>query len=692
MASHWPQDRISYYARFLSSEVLERHQSDLTDVTGVPGLRSDPSLQKEFPDIETPEALRFTCDVYDKMCSPLREVLAQRDVDRAFLAREGRDSVERNFDEGLSVHSPSYQSPIGRADNTGRIPVGPRKDAYSRDVRLHTRIVEIPDFLEGSQVTLFGPPGTTKMSINAMNALHRALPNEPDIVRHLVEISTDVPRWGADNEDSKTPIMRDFLAASRNLIGCYSQEIAYQDPDSGKSYTLAKERLSLPIKRIPGLALPDAFHLYHGHPLPLHLYDFAMHAFHNWKRPQAMVFYVPKLESEDEARYLKLLISTTEEILHNLHPSYQAGTVKLFIVFETPGAIFRIREIAHELHPYFVGGSLGWHDFLASTAKLFRFDPNYRIPVKADPNIVIHHIRESHQILATNLDPIGALKIGGMYGVLYEEGNGDSFVVSMVGYIKDVITQFKRGLDGFWVAHPNFVRVGIALSEAWKRHRADPTDSALEDLITALVPDTREREPLLDFVKGPDVEGLQESDPSYCRGVLAANIKESELVSNSDPEEIRYNVFQALQYLTDWLCGNGCVALPATMKNASGNPVFVRVMDDLATTERSRWEVWAEIQHGRVDRSDFDSILDEEIHFIRERMQTSTKKTQVQWTGDATRWYPVAVKLLRLLILTPEPVDFVTELLLPFTLPCIREAPDPWVAAQTFEPDKYVDL
>ena len=47
--------------------------------------------------------------------------------------------------------------------------------------------------------------------------------------------------------------------------------------------------------------------------------------------------------------------------------------------------------------------------------------------MKADPDIVIKHIRESHQILADSLDPIGAIKIGGMYGVLYEEGNARPF-------------------------------------------------------------------------------------------------------------------------------------------------------------------------------------------------------------------------------------------------------------------------
>jgi len=549
--------------------------------------------------------------------------------------------------------------------------------------------VTVPDFLAGRQVTLFGPPDTAKMSINAMNALHRALPDEHPVVAQLLASSGNVPRWGADNEDSKTPIMRNFLRACENLIGCFDQTLRFEDTRRGRVYELAKEGLSKPIKRIPGLALPDGNHLLDGNPIPLHLFDFVMHMFHNWSRPSALVFYVPKLETAAEAAYLQSLIAHTEDRIAALHPSYQRGTVRLFIVFENPRAIFRISEIAEALSPYFLGGSLGWHDFLASTARLFKHDPNYRIPVKADQNIVINHIKESHLILARALDPIGAIKIGGMYGTLYEEGNPASFEICMIGYIRDVITQMKRGLDGFWVAHPNFVRIGIALTEAWDRGVADPEDDTLQVLISALVPNPVERTRLLDFVAGDDVEGLEVGHPLYPRGVLAADIEESDVIANNDPDEVRYNVFQALQYLADWLCGNGCVALPAALTNAAGEKVFVRIMDDLATTERSRWELWAELRHGRVSVAEFEAILAEQIALIQDADANAEQRVQITWTGEAKRWYPMAVRILRQLVLDSEPPEFVTELLMPFTLDFIRDSADPWATVVALCPGKY---
>jgi malate synthase len=494
------------------------------------------------------------------------------------------------------------------------------------------------------------------------------------------------------------------LHACENLTGCFDGTLRFEDEERGKTYELADDKLSKPIKRIPGLALPDGNHLLDGEPLPLHLVDFALHLFHNWQHPEALVFYVPKLENEEEATYVKTLIAHAEQmIVERLaderladeqlvdvrQADYEPGTIKLFIVFENPRAIFRIREIAAALSPHFIGGSLGWHDFLASTARVFRRDPRYRIPVKADPNIVINHIKESHEILAGALAPMGAISIGGMYGVLFEGGNRESFEVSMVGYIKDVTAQLKRGLDGFWVAHPDFVRPGIALVEAFRRWNEEPSDDVLERLIEQLVPDPVERAPLEEFVFGDDVKGLAEDDPLYLRGVLAASVETSDVIRNDDPEEVRYNVFQAVQYLADWLSGNGCVALPATMENARGEEVFVRIMDDLATTERSRWELWAEIAHGRVSVELFDQILVEELTFIREGRQTPTKRVQVAWEGEAARWYPVAARLLRQLVTAEEPPEFATELLLPFTLDCVREAEDAWEAVGAVCPGKF---
>jgi hypothetical protein len=211
----------------------------------------------------------------------------------------------------------------------------------------------------------------------------------------------------------------------------------------------------------------------------------------------------------------------------------------------------------------------------------------------------------------------------------------------------------------------------------------------LKALVKALVPDDLEYENLMEFIHSPDVPGLEKDDPLYGRGVLAASIAMSEVIANNDPEEVRYNVFQALQYITDWLSGNGCVALPATMTNAKGEKVFVRIMDDLATTERSRWELWAEVNHGRVSVEAFDAIVAEEMAFLKSDTQTESKRPQVRWQGEAAKWYPIAERILRQLVVEESPVEFATELMMPFTFDVVRESEDPWTVVNEVCPGKY---
>jgi malate synthase len=678
-----PRD-LRAYARFLPDPLLAALLEDSEPVPGVPGLSVATGLRARHPRIETDQALATLVEVYRAVLPDLAELLHQRELDRAFIDEQTLLCVEDNA--GRSVNDPDYASVIGRAEPWGRVVVGPHRDAPELPP------VEIPDFLKGEQVTLFGPPDSPRMAINAMNALHRRKPDEHPILSELVASSGQVPRWGADDEDSQTPIMDTFLAATENLMGCYERSLSWTHPVTGKVYELAESGLAHPIKRIPGLALPDGSHLLDGQPLPLHLVDFVLHCWHNRRRPEALVFYVPKLEHEAEAAYMRTLIEATDAAVRGRDAEVPEACVKLLLVFENPRAIFRIREMGLALGPHFLGGSLGWHDFLASTARLFKHDPNYRIPVKADPDIVIKHIRESHRILADSLAPSGALRIGGMYGVLFDE-TADSERLTRIGFIRDVITQMKRGLTGFWVAHPDFVREGIALVEAWRRLERDPQDESLSTLVRALIPARQDHEPLLAFIAGPDVQGLDLDDPRYARAVLAATIEVSPVIANDDPEEVRYNVFQALQYLADWLVGNGCVALPATLYDpTTGAPVLVRIMDDLATTERSRWELWAEVHHGRVPVELFERILDEELAFIRAGEATPSKRVQVHWTGEAARWYPVAAQLLHMLVTTDEPPEFVPEWMLAFTFPVVRDAEDPWARARELCPGRYPPL
>src|SRR6185312_1251788 len=123
----------------------------------------------------------------------------------------------------------------------------------------------------------------------------------------------------------KTPLRENLISAGRNLTGCFDGTLSFTDEKTRKVYVMENENLALPIKRFPGLALPSTFLFYKNNPLPLHLYDFALHLFKNWDRPEALSFYVPKLETEEEAAYIRLMMKTAEEMIAALHSEYEVG-------------------------------------------------------------------------------------------------------------------------------------------------------------------------------------------------------------------------------------------------------------------------------------------------------------------------------------------------------------------------------
>ena len=501
-----------------------------------------------------------------------------------------------------------------------------------------------------------------------MNAWHRkgrgGLSAEAEAAVDRMCAAEDAPArpfWGADCEDSKTPMHGALLQATANLLGCYDGTLG--------NGTIEASHTAVPVKRHVGLALPAPF-LFTATaggadgPMPLHLYDFALHMWHAAAHAEALTYYVPKLETEAEAAYIHAMIAAAEGLVvaSGRVPGYALGTVRVLVVLENPRIMFRVNEVMDALHPYFAGASLGWHDYLASTARLYKNDPHYRIPVKADPDIVVKHIRLSHEVLAHVVGPLGGIKIGGMYGVLPRAGDQASLDATMTGFVRDVVTQLRRGLSGFWVAHPDFVRVGIALATAVGR---DDGSAALLELIGALIQDEGMRARMVALALRPAEPPLlvDATSPRFGRLLLAADMKESDVIANNDPAEIEYNVFQAVQYLADWLVGNGCVALPA--RTGFGSSAVVRVMDDLATTERSRWEVWLEVAHGRFAAADVLVIIARVMNAIRRGESTDQKEVQIQWNSTSAPWYPVAARVLTLLMLAERPAEFVTELLLP---------------------------
>ena len=248
---------IPYYHDYISPEIfasLSAHAQNYKGVEGLVHIGASGGL-------ETPESMKFLCDLYEKTKGELALVLEQRILDRKFIDERTASCYKFNQSLKIDFESSDYKTILGHEDSRGRVVIGPLSKFYAKSGGGKS-ISTIPEYLKGNHVTLFGPPDNAKLSINAMNAYHRKLKGEPQIVEELLKTHISTPKWGADDEDSKTPLREDLISAGENLTHCFDRTIKVVDDKSNKTYELAADKLSLPIKRFPGLALPCFFLFY----------------------------------------------------------------------------------------------------------------------------------------------------------------------------------------------------------------------------------------------------------------------------------------------------------------------------------------------------------------------------------------------------------------------------------------------
>ena len=149
---------IPYYLDYLSEAMLIHQWGQGEPIGAVPGLRVAPGLRSQFPTVETDDALRFVVELYTANREHLGRVLAQRSIDRAFIDRVTAACAKRN--SGTEFQSADYETVIGRVDEAGRVVVGPNDAEFSSPGP-----VEIPAFMEGDQVTLFGESAGSERSV-----------------------------------------------------------------------------------------------------------------------------------------------------------------------------------------------------------------------------------------------------------------------------------------------------------------------------------------------------------------------------------------------------------------------------------------------------------------------------------------------------------------------------------------------
>ena len=366
----------------------------------------------------------------------------------------------------------------------------------------------------------------------------------------------------ADFEDANSPSWENVVGGQRNLTDAIERTISVETPD--KRYAL-NEEVAVLLVRPRGWHLEERHVEIDGRPVSASLFDFGVYLQRNaerlLERGSGPYFYLPKLESHVEARLWSDAFTLAQDSL-----GLPRGTIRATVLVETVLAAFEMDEILYELREHSSGLNAGRWDYIFSVIKKFRNRPEFVLPDRAQVTMTVPFMRAYTELLVRTCHGRGAHAIGGMAAFIPSRRDPEVNEVALTRVREDKLRESGDGFDGTWVAHPDLVPVATEVFDAALGARENQLDRLREDVSV-------EAADLLDVASTP---------------------------GEITPEGVRANVSVGIRYLAAWLSGVGAAAID-------------NLMEDAATAEISRSQVWQWVHHGRVDRDDVERTIAEVV-------------------------------------------------------------------------------
>jgi malate synthase len=410
----------------------------------------------------------------------------------------------------------------------------------------------------------------------------RVAPPAPGLVDRRVEITGPTDRkmtvnalnsgakvWLADFEDATSPTWANIIGGQLNLRDAVDRRIDFTSPE-GKRYALGRSLATI-VVRPRGWHLVEKHVVVDGRAISASLVDFGLYLFHCGQKQidagAGPYFYLPKLESHREARLWNDVFRWAQDQL-----GIPRGTIRATTLVETITAAFEMDEILYELREHSSGLNAGRWDYIFSTIKNFGRRDDFVLPDRSDVTMTVPFMRAYTELLVRTCHRRGAHAIGGMAAFIPSRDPAVN-EVALAKVRADKEREAGDGFDGSWVAHPGLVDVCRDAFDAVLGNRPHQIDRLREDVsVTAA--------DLLSVDRTPGQVTLA--------GVQA-------------------NVAVALRYFDAWLGGTGAAAI-------------FDLMEDAATAEIARCQVWQWVHHGtpiadggRVTAELVESIVKEEL-------------------------------------------------------------------------------
>ena len=444
-------------------------------------------------------------------------------------------------------------------------------------------------------------------------------PLPKDILDRRVEITGPVDRkmiinalncganvFMADFEDASTPTWANMIEGQFNLADAVRRQIDFVDPNNGRTYKL-NDKIATLFVRPRGWHLLEKHVTVDGKPMSGSLFDFGLYFFHNAKEALARgtgpYFYLPKMENHLEARLWNDVFVHAQDAL-----GVPQKSIKATVLIETILATYEMDEILWELKDHSAGLNCGRWDYIFSFIKKFREQEWSVLPDRGQVGMTSHFLRSYSQLLIKTCHRREVHAMGGMAAQIPIKNDPAANDEAMGRVRADKKREAGDGHDGTWVAHPGLVEIAKSEFDAVMKEANQIARKRQDVNVTAA--------DLIKMPGGPKTEA-----------------------------GLRQNVAVGIGYVEAWLRGIGCV------------PLF-NLMEDAATAEISRAQVWQWVRHAQ--KLDDGRLITKEL--VRQIVREELDKVKAQMGDDAYAKgrHEEAAQLMIDLVEQPQFYEFLT--------------------------------
>ena len=457
-----------------------------------------------------------------------------------------------------------------------------RRFGPQRRLLLENRKLQQERFDDGELPT---PPPETK---HIRNSVWGVAPCPKALRDRRVEITGPVDRkmminalnsgakmFMADFEDASSPTFDNMMSGQINMRD-YARDSLSLETEK-KTYKLADETATM-LVRPRGWHLEERHITVDGEPMSASLVDFGLHIFHNGKiladRDQGPFYYLPKIENYQEARLWNDVFNFSEAIL-----DIPFANIKSTVLIETLTAAFQMDEILYVLRNHISGLNCGRWDYIFSYIKTLRNHKNYVLPERAQVGMDRGFLSAYAARLVETCHKRRAHAMGGMAAQIPVKNDEAANKAAFAKVRHDKQREVRLGHDGSWVAHPDLVPVAMDAFDA-------------------------------DMPRGNQILKKRQYPRVSDEAMLAPH---SGTITEAG---VRTNIEVGIRYIAAWLCGRGAV------------PIH-NLMEDAATAEISRTQIWQWLRHGAPVQMEggftetmtkrlYDRIFKEEVAALRD--------------------------------------------------------------------------